>query len=231
MMIKLSKKEINRVLSALIVVSTLIVSCGPKSVSPEREMKFTAPSLPYIGPHSITEKTVNGVVVFDTIYHSIPSFSFINQNNEVITDAYFKEKVYLAEFFFTTCPSICPKMATTLQRVQEKMKGENRFHILSHSIDPEHDYPEVLKAYAKKNNADESLWTFVTGNRDSIYAICEESYMAFAKEDANAEGGYLHSGFLVLVDQNKHIRGVYDGTRNEVADSIVSDIKKLLINK
>ncbi|MCX7744727.1 MAG: SCO family protein [Flavobacteriales bacterium] len=211
----------------LILLMLFMAACGKKNAV-QQQLTVNQPTLPYMGPHIIQEREENGVLIIDTIYHTIPPFSFIDQDGNIVTEKTVEGKVYIADFFFTTCPSICPKMGVTLQLVQEKLKNEPQFMILSHSIDPEHDNPAVLKEYAKKLGANEHQWKFLTGNRDSIYTICEESYMAFAYEDANAEGGYLHSGFLVLVDQNRHIRGAYDGTRPEITDSIVADVKRLL---
>ncbi len=211
----------------LILLALLMATCGKKNAI-QQQLTVYQPTLPYMGPHIIQEREENGVVITDTIYHTIPPFSFIDQDGNIVTEKIVDGKVYIADFFFTTCPSICPKMGATLQLVQEKLKNEPQFMILSHSIDPEHDTPVVLKEYAKKMGANESQWKFLTGSRDSIYTICEESYMAFAYEDANAEGGFVHSGFLVLIDQKRHIRGAYDGTRAELADSIVADVKRLL---
>lgn len=220
---RLSRNENNWIILLLL----LSIACGKKAPV-QQQLTVHQPSLPYMGPHTVSEREENGVLIIDTIYHTIPPFSFTDQDGKTVTEKTIEGKVYLADFFFTTCPSICPKMGVTLQLVQEKLKNEKQFMILSHSIDPEHDTPSVLKDYASKLGADENQWKFLTGNRDSIYTICEESYMAFAYKDANAEGGYLHSGFLVLIDQNRHIRGAYDGTRAELADSIVADVKRLL---
>lgn len=221
-------KKLSRNGNSLIILFVLMsIACGKKE-SVQQQVIVHQPILPYLGPHSITKWEENGVLIVDTIYHTIPPFSFTDQDGRTVTEKTVEGKVYLADFFFTTCPSICPKMGETLQLVQEKLKNENQFMILSHSIDPEHDTPSVLKEYAAKMKVDENQWKFLTGNRDSIYAICEESYMAFAYQDSSAEGGYVHSGFLILVDQNRHIRGAYDGTRAELADSIVADVKRLL---
>lgn len=189
------------------------------------------PKLPYMGDYEVIEKTVDGKTVYDTVFTTIPSFSFTNQDNQLITEKNYEGKVYIADFFFTTCPSICPKMTNTLTLVQEKLKDEPNFAILSHSIDPEYDNPEILKAYSQKNNANNKVWNFVTGDRDEIYDICENYYMAYAKVDSLAEGGYVHSGFLILVDKNKFVRAAYDGTRPELADSIAADVKLLLKEK
>jgi protein SCO1/2 len=204
----------------------LILSCGGKKTPPQHTVEM--PKLPIMGDFEVVEKEENGNIVFDTIYTSIPPFSFTNQDNKIITEKDYAGKVYIADFFFTTCPSICPKMTNTLTLVQEKLKDVPNFAILSHSIDPEYDQPEILKSYAEKNKANIGIWNFVTGDRDEIYDICENYYMAYAKVDSLAEGGYVHSGFLILVDKNKHVRAAYDGTRPELADSIAADVRILL---
>jgi len=186
------------------------------------------PKLPYMGTYDIVERTENGKTVYDTVFTSIPAFSFTNQDGKTITEKDYENKVYIADFFFTTCPSICPKMTNTLTLVQEKLKDEPNFAILSHSIDPEFDQPEILKAYAEKNKANSKVWNFVTGDKETIYDLCENYYMAYAMQDSLAEGGYVHSGFLILVDKHKFVRAAYDGTRPEVADSIAADVKLLL---
>lgn len=205
------------------------MSCSGGKTPPQPKVEI--PKLPYMGSYEIIEKEVDGKTIMDTVFTQIPAFSFINQDGDTITERAYKNKVYLADFFFTTCPSICPKMTNTLSLVQEKLKGEPDFAILSHSIDPEYDQPEVLKAYAEKNNANSQVWNFVTGDKEIIYDLCENYYMAYAKQDSLAEGGYIHSGFLILIDKNKYVRGAYDGTRPELADSIAADVKLLLKEK
>jgi protein SCO1/2 len=213
----------------LILGLVLIGSCGGKKNPVEAKVEMA--KLPYMGEYEIIEKTENGKTVFDTVFTSIPSFSFTNQDGKTITEKNYDGKVYIADFFFTTCPSICPKMTNTLTLVQDKLKDEPNFAILSHSIDPEYDQPKILKAYAEKNKADSKIWNFVTGDRETIYDLCENYYMAYAKKDSLAEGGYIHSGFLILIDKHKFVRAAYDGTRPEVADSIAADVKILLKEK
>ncbi len=204
----------------------MLSACGGKKQSSQHTVDM--PKLPYMGTYDVVEKTVDGKTVYDTVFTAIPDFRFTNQDNKIITEKDYEGKVYLADFFFTTCPSICPKMTNTLTLVQEKLKGVPQFAILSHSIDPEFDTPAKLKAYAEKNNANTQMWNFVTGDRDSIYDLCENYYMAYAKADSLAEGGYVHSGFLILIDKHKYVRAAYDGTRPELVDSIAADVKLLL---
>lgn len=213
----------------IFIISILLISCGEKESKPiilPTEAK--SEKLPFLGEPDYVETNINGKVTSDTILHQIHHFSFINQDGKTITNEDFKGKIYVAEFFFTSCPSICPVMDKNLHKVYDVYKDNDEVRILSHSIDPEFDSPKVLKEYAEKKNIDTRFWTLVTGNRDSIYQICEFDYMAFAKTDKKADGGYIHSGFLTLIDKNRHVRGAYDGTVESDVDKLISDIAILL---
>lgn len=182
-------------------------------------------TLPYIG-----EKEVSGSG--DTIYHSISEFKFTNQDGELITEEFVKDKVYIADFFFTSCPTICPVMKTQMLRIHEKYKDNENLKILSHTIDPRHDSLSVLKNYRSKLGITGSQWQFLTAEQSYIYDIAQKKYLVSALEDANAieEGGFIHSGAFVLVDQNRNIRGVYDGTKELEVNKLIKDIE-LLIKK
>lgn len=208
------------------ICCAVLFACKPKPQPDVYSLK--TPRLPIMGEYFVDVKTVDGKEVNDTIYPTIPDFRFINQDGKEFTQKDLEGKVYLADFFFTTCPTICPKLANTLKLLNDKMKSEKRFMIVSHTIDPYNDSVEVLKQYSIEKGADNATWQFLTGDLDSIYAICEESYMSWAMDDPAQPGGFGHSGFLILVDTDKHIRAVYDGTRAELVDSIVSDIKYIL---
>lgn len=217
-------------ISILTVSIILIFGCGEKNKAVETT-KGTERKLPYLGDKEVVYSELNGEEIADTIYHTIPSFSFVNQSGRRVTQENYKGKIYIADFIFTTCPSICPVMTGHMKNVQEYFKNTPDVKILSHSIDPEYDTPEVLLKYALDKGADTSMWTFVTGDRDSIYTICEKGYMAFAKEDKKAEGGYIHSGFFVLIDRKGHIRGAYDGTDEGKVEDMIADIELLLNEK
>lgn len=176
--------------------------------------------LPYLGPHIIDGD--------DTTYHVIPEFSFVNQNGKIITEKDFNNKVYVADFFFISCPTICPVMTKNLKKVYDKYSTKEDFAILSHSIDTKHDTVSRLKAYADRLGVDAPIWNFITGDRDEIYNIGEDFYMASAAEDAEAPGGYIHSGMFILIDKNKRIRGVYDGTNDNDVAKLIVDLKQLL---
>ncbi|WP_258103765.1 SCO family protein [Marinoscillum sp. MHG1-6] len=183
--------------------------------------------LPVLGRPEIIEKEVNGKIVKDTVEHTISDFSFVDQNGDTITNETFQNQVYIADFFFTSCPTICPIMKREMLRVYEAYENNPEVAILSHTIDPKHDSVAVLKAFAEQLGVKAEKWHFVTGNQDSIYTIGETSYMVVANDDPNAPGGYIHSGAFLLVDKKRRIRGVYDGTVPEQVDLLIADIKKL----
>ncbi len=183
--------------------------------------------LPIIGERDVVERQENGKTVTDTIYPKIPSFKLLNQDSVYITDKIFDNKIYVANFFFTHCPSICPTMQRNLLQAYQKYKGDDRISFLSHSIDFKYDQPHVLKSYANKLGVDNDQWQFVTGSKADIYSLSDK-YLVYTKEDSTVAGGYDHSGYLVLIDQEKHIRGTYDGTNNDQVKQLLEDIDVLL---
>lgn len=180
-------------------------------------------TLPFLGQ---TNTNANG----DTVKHTIADFKFVNQDGDSISQEFFKDKFYIADFFFTSCPTICPIMKTQMLRVFEKFRDQPNFLILSHTIDPGHDSVAVLKKYKEKLGINSSQWQFVTGDQEKIYEIALKSYLVSALEDKEAvdDGGFVHSGAFVLVDENKHIRGIYDGTKEKEVDKLIKDIEFLL---
>ena len=183
--------------------------------------------LPILGERDTVKRTVDGKEVVDTIYHTIPDFKFVNQEGDTVTAQNFKDKIYVADFFFTTCPTICPVMKKQLKKVYEKIQGQNDIAILSHTIDPEHDTPAVLKEYAQDLGVKGTQWMFVTGNREKIYEIGEKQYLVVAGADSTAPGGYIHSGAFVLIDKEKRVRGMYNGTDDEATKRLMVDIERL----
>lgn len=184
--------------------------------------------LPILGRKSIQEKTINGTVKFDTVYHQIEDFIFTNQDSMEVSNSTFKNKIYVADFFFTTCPTICPIMKTQMLRVYEHFENDDGILFLSHTIDPDHDTVALLHDFAERLGVSSKKWHFVTGPKEYIYEIGQNSYMVTAMEDENEPGGYLHSGAFILVDPDRHIRGLYDGTKEDQVDRLISDIPKLL---
>lgn len=188
---------------------------------------FTDEKLPYIGEPETTTKIVDGKEVTQREYPAIPAFSFTNQYGKTISQRDFNGKIYVADFFFTTCPTICPVMKKNMLNVYKAYKESPDVRILSHSIDPDHDTPAVLKQYAQELGITGTMWQFVTGDREKIYAIGENHYLVTAGKDATAPGGYIHSGAFVLIDKQKHIRGMYDGTTLEGTQKLIRDIDVL----
>ena len=188
--------------------------------------------LPFLGRKQIVEKKVDGRVVKDTVPHKIPEFRFIDQDSSVVTPNTFEDKIYVADFFFTTCPGICPTMAEQMKRVYKEYKDNPKVMFLSHTVDPRHDTPAVLDNYAEKLGVDTDKWKFVThGGRDYIYKIGKEGYMVSSGKDSTAPGGFLHSGQFFLVDDKRRIRGVYMGTKPKSVDKLINDIAVLLRNR
>ncbi|CAD0007212.1 SCO family protein [Flavobacterium salmonis] len=163
----------------------------------------------------------------ETQYPRIKDFSFINQDSLEVTNNTFSGKIYIADFIFLSCPSICPKMNVQLKKVYNAYKTDGEVLFLSHTIDPDNDTIPRLKAYTVDNGIKKN-WHFVTGNRDSIYKIATESYFATAYPDENEPGGFVHSGGFLLIDKNRHVRGVYDGTNPKETTRLIADVKNLL---
>lgn len=184
--------------------------------------------LPILGNREAVQKVVNGKTVTDTIYQTIPSFSFINQDGAVVTDKDFDGKIYVADFFFTSCPSICPVMHRNMLKVYDKFKGNPQVKIASHTIDYKHDTPPVLKDYANKLGVEGDQWEFLRGSRDSVYTLAERNYLVAVSEDKNAAGGYVHQGWFILVDKEKRLRGAYDGTQTDQVEKMIADMGTLL---
>ena len=187
--------------------------------------------LPILGEREVISKQIDGKIVTDSVYHTIPDFKFVSQDGDTVTAATVKDKIYVADFFFTSCPTICPKMKTQLKRVYERFQTNPNVLLLSHTIDPVHDSVAALKTFAQELGVTGKNWLFVTGDRDKIYDIGQNSYMVTAKEDASAPGGVVHSGAFILVDKDRHIRGIYDGTTVDGVDKLMADMDKLLAEK
>lgn len=164
----------------------------------------------------------------DTLPDPIPAFRLTDQDRQVITNQTFAGKIYVTDFFFATCPSICPKMQSELLRVYKAFEDNPKVLFLSHTIDPAHDSIPVLRDYAERlgiQNA--SRWHFATAGRDSIFALAK-AYMTGAEADASVPGGYAHSGTFALIDSQRRVRGLYDGMVPEQVDQLIKDIPVLL---
>ena len=196
----------------IIVAATSIFSCENSSRK-----------LPIMGERDF----VNG----DSVFHTIPDFAFINQDSLPITNKTYEGKIYITDFFFTTCPTICPVMKKQMLRVYEKYKENTKIGILSHTIDPRHDSVQVLKEYATRLGINGNMWNFVTGDKSKIYKLGEKSYYITAGEDSTAAGGIIHSGAFILVDTKRRVRGIYDGTKETDVTKLIKDMQVLLNEK
>lgn len=183
--------------------------------------------LPFLQMEEI-EKVVDGEKVKDTLFRTIPDFKLRNQDSSLVTAKDFDGKIYVADFFFTSCPTICPVMHRNLLKVYQKYKGNPLVKIASHTIDVKYDTPSRMKAYASKLGIEGTQWEYLWGSRDEIYALAERNYLVAAVEDKNAPGGFVHQGYLVLVDKEKRIRGAYDGTLDEDVEKLMQDMDVLL---
>ena len=196
----------------------LIFSCGEKKETTDTK-KFL---LPIIG-----EKVLANIGGTDTLYHTVSSFKLLNQYRDTVTENAAINKIYVADFFFATCQSICPQMSTQLVRVQNEFKDDINFLILSHTVNPKHDTSEVLLVYSKQYGAIKNKWHFLTGSKKEIYDLAKSSYLVSAMEDDGTPEGFLHSELLLLIDTQKRIRGMYDGTDSVQVNKLIADIKLL----
>ncbi|WP_324679377.1 SCO family protein [Hymenobacter sp. GOD-10R] len=196
----------------LVALSYLITGCTDAPATKR---------LPHLGEAEVTAPG-------DTTWPTVPTFHVLNQDSVIVTPATFAGKVYLADFFFTTCPTICPGMQRQMLRVYKQYKGNTRVAFLSHTIDPDHDTLPVLREYAGRLGITSARqWHFATAPRDSIFALARQ-YMVAAQLDPTAPGGAVHSGAFVLVDPQHHIRGMYDGTQPAEVDRLLQELPLLL---
>jgi protein SCO1 len=170
------------------------------------------------------EKKANGT---DTVYHTIQPFELTNQYGEKVSSSTVQNKIYVANFFFATCQSICPEMSTNLVDVQEAFAKDDSVLILSHSVNPLHDTVAVLQSYAMTYGAKKNKWHLLTGDKKQIYGLAKNSYLVNALEDDGTPEGFLHSELLLLVDTKGRLRGMYDGTNKGEVKKLISDIRLL----
>ena len=182
--------------------------------------------LPIYQPAEVNEKLVDSSIIHVAKYHKISDFKLTNQNGKEITQANYKDKIYVADFFFTTCQDICPVMTKNMYQLQEELKNDNQILLLSHTVIPEVDTVEQLKEYAVENNVDDSKWNLVTGDKKQIYELARKSYLAV--EDSNySQYDMIHTENFMLIDKERQIRGFYDGTNSEEINRLLKDIEIL----
>jgi len=184
-------------------------------------------TLPIYGSRQAVTKTVNGQQVTDTVYQTIPDFTFVNQYGDSTGTKNLKKDIYVADFFFTSCPSICPVMQRNMLNVYTAFKDTADVKILSFTIDPRHDTVPVLKKYADKLGVTGNSWWFLLGDKDKVYDMAAKNFLVAVSQDSTAAGGYIHQGYFVLVDKQKRVRGAYDGTDMKQVNQLIDDIKTL----
>ena len=167
------------------------------------------------------------IIASDTIYHQIASFNLTNQIGQVVNQNTTKNKIYIANFFFATCQSICPMMSNQLQEVQKAFLADDSVLILSHSVNPLHDTVAVLSNYGDTYGAKTNKWHLLTGNKKQIYDLAKTSYLVNAFEDDGSPEGFLHSELFLLIDKKARIRGMYDGTNTAEVKKLIEDVKLL----
>ena len=187
-----------------------------------------AKTLPIYNPADVNPELVDTTVQYISKYHTIADFSFTNQNGKTITQKDYEGKIYVADFFFTTCGSICPKMTTNLIDVQKAFLDNPKVMLLSHTVFPEIDSVSVLKEYAKIYGVNDNKWNLVTGDKKEIYTMARKSYLAVKQGKPDQLYDMVHTGNFVLVDSKRRVRGFYDGTKKEEIQRLIEDINWLL---
>ncbi|MGB0443977.1 MAG: SCO family protein [Flavobacteriaceae bacterium] len=201
---------------SVVIVGLFYIALKPKEV------------LPVYQPAMVTPELVDESIQYVKKYHTIAPFSMTNQNGQPITEKDYDNSIYVADFFFTTCPSICPIMTKNMYALQEKLADLPQVKLLSFSVTPQIDSVAQLKRYALKNKVDDARWNLVTGSKKEIYQLARKSYLVVKDDGDGGPYDMIHTENFVLVDKQKRIRGFYDGTQQEAMDAIYNDIKLLL---
>ena len=178
-------------------------------------------------PSMVNYELVDSTLQHKKKFHKIAPFSLTNQNGLTVTEKDYMNKIYVADFFFTTCPSICPKMTANMGLIQENIKTDNQVLLLSFSVTPEIDSVQQLKSYAIEKGVIDSKWNLLTGNKKEIYELARKSYLAVKTDGDGEEHDMIHTENFILVDPEKRIRGFYNGTDINAMDELLSDIKVL----
>ena len=184
--------------------------------------------LPVYNPSDINPDLVDSALRSKTRLHRVDTFTLIDQNGDIVTHAYFDNKIYVTDFFFTTCQSICPIMTNQMKRVYDAYEKRPEILFLSHTVMPEVDSVAILKAYALKFGAESERWKFVTGSKKKLYELARKSYFVVNTLGNGDEHDFIHTENLVLVDTKKKIRGYYDGTSEQDVDRLIKELQILL---
>jgi protein SCO1/2 len=219
-MIKKLRERSKHALMGLVLLA-ISVSCG------EEDTKERV--LPILGDRDVVYKTEGGEEVADTIYHHVPEFSYLNHDSVMVDSKSLKDRIWITDFFFTHCPTICPPMTSQMKRLNENTK-ELSDHVLflSFSIDPDRDTPSRLREYRESYSLDDvTNWEMFTGDEEETHLLAKEFFNGAERND-EIEGGFGHTSYFALVDTEGLVRGIYDGTSVEAVDELEEDLRKLL---
>ncbi len=201
----------------LLVLSMVIISIFYQILKPKEV-------LPVFQPAQVNKELVDSTIQYVKKYHTIADFSLINQNGKTVTQDTYNDKIYVADFFFTTCQTICPIMTDHMVILQNKLKDDPDVMLLSHTVTPKIDSVAQLKRYALNKGVLDTKWNLVTGDKKEIYELARKSYLAVKSYGDGGDYDMIHTENFILVDQKKRIRGYYDGTREEDIELLLSDI-------
>lgn len=204
----------------LFVLSVIIISIIYTILKPEE-------SLPVYQPSMVSSELVDSTVQEVRKYHTVKDFKLVNQNGDTITQDFYKDKIYVADFFFTTCQTICPIMTDHMLKIQERTKNDPDLLLLSHSVIPVADSVPQLKKYALEKGVNDAKWNLVTGDKKQIYDLARKSYLAAKSQGDAGPFDMIHTENFVLVDKEKRIRGFYDGTDPDAIEDLLHDIEIL----
>ncbi|WP_370390425.1 SCO family protein [uncultured Winogradskyella sp.] len=180
--------------------------------------------LPIYQPAMVSEELVDSTIQHQLKYHTIADFELINQNGEIVTQDTYKDKIYIADFFFTTCQTICPIMTDHMYQIQKEIINDEEVMLLSHSVTPKIDSVAQLKRYAKKKGVIDRKWNLVTGDKKQIYELARKSYLAVKTDGNGDEYDMIHTENFMLIDKKRQIRGFYDGTDPEEINRLLKDL-------
>ena len=218
-MIEILKKR-KSFIAILALTSIVILALFYNALKPKEKLAIYQPSM-------VNYELVDSTLQHKKKFHKIAPFSLTNQNGLIVTEKDYMNKIYVADFFFTTCPSICPKMTENMGLIQENIKTDNQVLLLSFSVTPEIDSVQQLKRYAIQKGVIDSKWNLLTGDKKEIYELARKSYLAVKSNGDGGEHDMIHTENFILVDPEKRIRGFYDGTDTNAMDELLSDIKVL----
>lgn len=204
----------------LLALSSVIIVLMYQALKPEKR-------LPVYQPSMVNPELVDSTLVYVKKYHSIADFKLINQNGDTISQADYADKIYVADFFFTTCPTICPVMTANMADLQQIIKDDDEVMLLSHSVTPEIDSVPQLKKYALEKGVIDAKWNLVTGDKKQIYELARKSYLAVLTDGDGGPYDMIHTENFILVDKERRIRGFYDGTSSEEVTQLLEDLKVL----